>query len=163
MMRRTDSGDDAFDLRSMFERMNRQFEEMNRQFAQFADTRPTFEADTAFPAATGQSGMQIDVAEHDDEIVVTADLPGFERDEIDLSVAGDALTIRAEHDDETEEGSENYVRRERRHRSVHRTIPLPADVRETEATASHTNGVLTVRLPTLDADEDDDSHHIDIE
>jgi HSP20 family protein len=160
MMRRSNFGDDVFDFRSMFERMNRQFEEMNRQFAQFA---PALESGDSLPATWGQGGIQVDVAEHDDEIVVTADLPGFEKEEIDLSIAGDALTISADRDVESEHDSGSYVRRERRHRSVRRTVPLPTEVREDEASASYVNGVLTVTLPRETIDEDDDSHRIDVE
>jgi HSP20 family protein len=164
MMRRSNFGDNPFDFERMFERMNRQFEEMNRQFARFADSRPALEVGDSLPAAWNQGGIQVDVAERDDTVVVTADLPGFEKNEIDLSVANDALTIRAEHDVEDAYESENYVRRERRLHSVRRTIPLPVDVREEEASASYTNGVLTVTLPTVETDDgDEDSHHIDIE
>jgi HSP20 family protein len=162
MMRRSNF-DDAFDFRAMFERMNRQFEEMNRQFGQFADARPALESGAGLPAAMGQGGMQVDVAEYDDEIVVTADLPGFEKGDIDLSIAGEALTIRADRDVDTEHESDSYVRRERRHQSVRRTIRLPAEIREDDASASYTNGVLSVTLPKIEVDEDDDSRRIDID
>jgi HSP20 family protein len=162
MKRRSNFGDDMFDFRSMFERMNRQFEEMNRQFSQVAET-PALESGSALPATTGQGGVRLDIAERDDEIVVTADVPGFEKEDIDLSVAGDVLTIRADRGVESEHDSDDYVRRERRHHSVRRTIRLPTEVREDEASASYTNGVLTVTLPREWTDEDDDSHHIDVE
>jgi HSP20 family protein len=168
MMRRSNFDSDPFDFRSMFERMARQFDEMNRQFAAFADSRPALESGSdsdgsAWLPALGQGGVQIDVAEYDDEIVVTADLPGFEKADIDLSIAGDALTIRADRDVQAEHDSGNYVRRERRHRSVRRTVPLPATVREDETSASYANGVLTVTLPRETIGGDDDSHHIDVE
>jgi HSP20 family protein len=164
MMRRSNLGDNPFDFERMFERMNRQFEEMNRQFARFADSRPALETGDSLPAMWNQGSVRVDVAERDDTVVVTADLPGFEKSEIDLSVANDALTIRAEHDVEDAYESENYVRRERRQHAVRRTIPLPVDVHEEEAHASYTNGVLTVTLPTVETDdEDEDSHHIDID
>jgi HSP20 family protein len=149
----------------MFERMNRQFEEMNRQFARFAETNPALESGDGEShwLPTRQGGMQVDVAEYDDEIVVTADLPGFEKSDIDLSLAGDALTIRADRDSESEAESGNYVRRERRRQSVYRTISLPAEVDESETGASYANGVLTVTLPMIHTDDEDDSHHIDVE
>ena len=168
MKRRSNFGDDVFDFRSMFERMNRQFEEMNRQFSRFAEI-PALESGSALPATTGQGwmqgqgGVQVDVAEDDDEIVVTADVPGFEKADIDLSIAGDVLTIRADRGVDSEHDADNYVRRERRHHSVRRTIRLPAEVREDEASASYSNGVLTVTLPREWSAEDDDSRHIDIE
>jgi HSP20 family protein len=166
MMRRSNF-DDAFDFRAMFERMNRQFEEMNRQFGQFAEMRPALESGAsegyALPAARSREWMEIDVAEYDGEVVVTADLPGFEKDDIDLSIAGETLTIRADRDVGTEHESDSYVHRERRHQSVRRTIRLPAEVREDDASASYTNGVLSVTLPKVEVDEDDDSHRIDID
>ena len=163
MMRRSNSN--PFDFESMFEHMSRQFEEMNRQFARFAEARPALEAgsDAELPAMMSVGNMQVDVAEYDDDIVVTADMPGFEKEDIDLSIAGDALTVVADRDVGTEEESEHYVRRERRHHSVRRTIRLPVDVSEEQASASYTNGVLTVTLPKEFDDEDDDSHQIDIE
>jgi HSP20 family protein len=164
MMRRSNTGNSPFDFESMFDHMSRQFEEMNRQFARFAEARPALESGSALPATMGQGSVSVDVADYDDSVVVTADLPGFEKEDIDLSIAGDALTIRAERDVDTESESDSYVRRERRHHSVRRTIPLPGEIREEDASASYTNGVLSVTLPRMETVEDeDDSHHIDIE
>lgn len=136
------------DLEAFFERMSRQFDEMNRQF----DTRG-FES--------GAGSLRVDVAEHDGEIVVTADLPGFEKDDIDVSLSGRRMTVRAAHDVEHETDEEAYIRRERRHESVRRSFDLPVDVDESDATATYRNGVLTVRLPL--ATVDDDARRIDIE
>ena len=161
-MRPSNFGDRPFDFESMFDRMNRQFAEMNRQFTQFAD-RPALESGMALAPREEYSGVRLDVAEHDDDVVVTADLPGFEKEHIDLSIAGDALTISADRDIDTDEESESYVRCERRHQSVRRTISLPVDVDEEAAMASYTNGVLSVTLPKVVVEEDDDSHRIDID
>ena len=94
---------------------------------------------------------------------VTADLPGFQKEHNALSIAGGALTISADRDVDTEEESDNYVRRERRHHSVRRTISLPVDVDEEAAMASYTNGVLSITLPKLVSEDEDDSHRIDID
>jgi HSP20 family protein len=165
MMRGSNFGDDMFDFERMFRRMNRQFEEMNRQFARAADARPALESgdDRPVPAWMGRSGISVDVAERDGDVVVTADLPGFETDDIDLSVAGTTLTIRADHDADDEYESGDYVRRERHHRSVSRAVSLPSEVDEQAAGASYTNGVLTVTLPARDADEGDQGHRIQVE
>ena len=116
----------------------------------------------------------VDIAEYDDEFVVMADLPGFDRDAIDVRVDGDRVTIRAEretehegHGDEAEHGNTGehegrYLRRERRHESVTRSVDLGADVHESDATATYKNGVLTVTLPKHVHDEDD-THRIDVE
>jgi len=115
---------------------------------------------------TGQrGGTSIDLAERDDEFVVTADLPGFEKDDIGVSLRGDQLRIDAEHEEAREEGDEDeegrYIRKERRHQSVSRSISLPGDVDDESVSAQFHNGVLTVTLPKRSADEGD-SRQIDI-
>ena len=103
----------------------------------------------------------IDVTEYDDEFVVMADLPGFDRDGIDVRVDDDRLTIAAERDAEHEDADRRYLRRERRHESVTRTVDLPVTIRPDEATATYRHGVLTVTIP-LDAVEADEGHRIDV-
>lgn len=103
----------------------------------------------------------IDVAEYDDEFVVMADLPGFDRDEIDVRARDDRLTITAERDAERENADRRYLRRERRHESVTRAVDLPATARPDDATAAYRHGVLTVTVP-LDAPEADEGHRIDV-
>lgn len=130
----------------MFERMNEQF---GGQFNQFDE----------MPVPATQS-VSVDLADTDDAFEITADLPGYDREDIDLSVADRTVRISAERDESTEDSDENYLRRERRRRSVSRSLSLPADVKEDEAGASYTNGVLTVTLPK--ATNDEDSRSIDI-
>ncbi|WP_380680899.1 archaeal heat shock protein Hsp14 [Salinigranum sp. GCM10025319] len=144
------------DRSNPFEDIERFFERMNRSFGDV-------------PMAPGLHDVAVDVAETDDEIVVTADLPGFEREEITISLSGRDLTIEAEREehaeetDEDEGGEVRYVRRERSHRQLSRTVRLPAAVVEDSATAEYRNGVLTVTLPRETAETDDDSHTIDID
>jgi HSP20 family protein len=144
MMRRST----PFDFEEMFDRMNRQLEEMNRQFEH--------------SGLGGIRNMAVDVAEHDDDVVVTADLPGYEKSDIGISVSGDVLTIRAEREASSDREDGAYVRRERRTEAARRTVSLPAEVDEEAGSATYRNGVLTVTLPKLDVDSDD-SHAIDIE
>ena len=126
------------------------FERMNDQFGQFDQ----------MPVPATQS-LSIDLADADDAFEVTADLPGYDREDIDLSVADRTLRISAERDESTEEGEDNYLRRERRRRSVSRSLTLPEEVEEDAASAAYTNGVLTVTLPK--ATGDGDSRSIDID
>lgn len=124
----------------------------------------------------------VDVAEYDDEFVVVADLPGYDREQIDVLAADGRLTITAERAETTrdgpidEEGTDieaatdeiepvetaRYLRRERRHESVTRTVDLPSSVVENEASATYQHGVLTVILPK-DAGDAIDGHRIDVE
>lgn len=103
--------------------------------------------------------VPVDVVETDEAVVVTADLPGYDPDDIDVSVSGRTLTLRAARDDEEELTEGRYVRRERRHRETSRSVGLPADVDEGAADAAYGNGVLTVTLPKAEGD----GHHIEVE
>jgi HSP20 family protein len=147
-----------------FDEIQRAFERMNRQFQ---DGGQWGEWGIGGAAGSPGRGISLDVAEYDDQLVVMADLPGYEREEIDLTIDGDSLRIRAErtHADE-HEGDDRmgrYVRRERRHEAVTRSVTLPARVEESGASATYANGVLTVRLPKVDAAASDAGHRIDIE
>ncbi|AFK18151.1 Hsp20/alpha crystallin family protein [Haloferax mediterranei ATCC 33500] len=128
------------EIEDLFDRMGRSFEESG--LARFQD-------------------ISLDVVDHDDEIEVIADLPGFEKDDLDVSVQGRQLTIAAEHEESSDVDTEQYVRRERSHRSVSRSLTLPTDVLREEITAAYQNGVLTVTLPK--AEPGADSTEIDIE
>ncbi|RDZ65798.1 heat-shock protein Hsp20 [Haloferax sp. Atlit-12N] len=147
MMRRTNPFDDFEEL---FERMSRQFDEMGRQF------------DRSGMMAQVRHEMAIDVTDHDGEIVVTVDLPGYEKEDISLSVANRTLTVEATREMSDEQADGEYLRRERRHESARRTIRLPETVDEDGASASYHNGVLMVTLPKRDV-EPDDSRRIDID
>lgn len=144
----------ALGKRSPFEELERLFERMNRQFEERMG-----EMDMEM---LGMESMSVDIADQDDEFVVTADLPGFEKEDIDLRISDSTLRIRAERSEEMEESEEGeYIRRERSQRTVSRTVPLPEPVDEESVRARYHNGVLTVTLPKMHAGEDAKS--IDIE
>jgi HSP20 family protein len=82
---------------------------------------------------------------------LTAELPGFEKDDIDLRVTDRTLRLEAEHEGEsTEESDGEYVRRERRQTAVARSIHLPEAVQTDDIEATYNNGILTVRMPKID-------------
>ena len=101
--------------------------------------------------------MAIDLVERDDEFVVTVDLPGFEREEVDVQVTDHTLRIEAEHEEVTDEdrmeGEGRFIRHERRHESTRRSIRLPDAVDTANVSARMKNGVLTITLPRLEAEE----------
>ena len=89
----------------------------------------------------------VDVFEEKDDIVVKAELPGMDKDNIEVNLTDHTLTIRGEKKKEEEVKEENYYRAERSYGSFLRTIDLPAEVRGDKVTASFKNGVLEVRMP----------------
>lgn len=104
--------------------------------------------------------MAIDLIEHDDQYVVTVDLPGFERNEIDVQVTDHILRINARYDETIEEQDALYLRHERRRESMRRSIRLPDEVEVDGVKATMKNGVLTITLPKLEAEK---ARTIDIE
>lgn len=89
----------------------------------------------------------IDVKENDKEIRITAELPGVEENDVEISVSGDALTIKGEKKEEREEKGEERYRLERSYGAFRRSFSLPAEVDPDKATAHFAKGVLTVTLP----------------
>ncbi|WP_435348889.1 Hsp20/alpha crystallin family protein [Haloarchaeobius sp. HRN-SO-5] len=140
------------ELERLFDRMGRQFEEASR----------SWETDYPFDWWSSDfESMAIDLVEHDDEFVVTVDLPGFERDDVDIEVTNHTLRIEAEREEATEEvEEERYLRHERSHEATHRSIRLPDEVDADNVTATMNNGVLTIALPRVESEE---SRKIDIE
>lgn len=126
-------GDNPFqEIEQLFDRMSREF------------------GGTPFAASTGS--VAVDVEERDDEFVVTADVPGYSKEDIEVTLADRTLRVRAEHEEETEEGDADYLRRERRTTSASRSVRLPADVEEEGIRATYKNGVLSVTLPKRESE-----------
>ena len=95
--------------------------------------------------------IPLDVVQDDDSIVVTASLPGLEADGIDVSVEDGLLTISGETKADTEKTDGNYVIRERRSGKFHRVVRLPDTVDADRAEPRYVDGVLTIKLPKIEA------------
>jgi HSP20 family protein len=89
----------------------------------------------------------LDVYEQKDDFIVKAEIPGMAKDEIDISLEGNTLTIKGEKKKEEEVKEQDYYRCERTFGSFLRTIELPVAVQTDKVSASFKNGVLEVRLP----------------
>jgi len=105
----------------------------------------------------------IDVLEREKEFVVSAELPGMECKDIDLTFSHNTLTLCGEKKCECEEGKEEtgYYRRERSYGCFQRTVVLPTEIDVDHADAHFANGILTVTLPKT-PEEVESSKHIEI-
>ena len=90
---------------------------------------------------------QIDVSETAKEIRVTAELPGMEEKDLEVSLVEGALTIRGEKSEEHEEDKGDVHRSERQYGMFERTIRLPSEVDADKVKASFKKGVLKITLP----------------
>jgi HSP20 family protein len=98
-----------------------------------------------FPAIRGE--LRVDVREHDEDVIVVADLPGVEKVSLALQLINPRLLeIACRCEQDTEKDSEGYYIRERVSGSMSRMVTLPADVSEDDVKASFKNGILEVRL-----------------
>ncbi|MFC2046565.1 Hsp20/alpha crystallin family protein [Chloroflexota bacterium] len=91
--------------------------------------------------------MTVDMYETADSVVVKTPIPGVKPEEIDVSVSGDTLTIKAEIKEEEEVEQESYLRRERRYGSCCRSVTLPGGLETENAEADYSDGVLTLIFP----------------
>jgi HSP20 family protein len=121
-------------LRTLFQEMQKTFEDFSRRspFARFGSDMP-----------------KIDVAESKDAIDVTAELPGVDEKDVDLTLVDDVLTIRGEKKSEREEQDKdkNWHVVERSYGSFSRAIPLPFEPDATKVEARFDKGVLRIHLP----------------
>jgi len=102
---------------------------------------------------TAAGDLPVDIVDADDELLVTADLPGRDPEEIAVQLEDDRrLAIEAGQRAAGADSEGRYVTRERSTGAVSRTVTLPAAVDEDETGASYDRGVLTIRLAKLSAD-----------
>lgn len=129
------------------------FEEMDRMFDAFFSPRWPRLARWGWPEAMSRMEAKmpaVDLIDRNDQLVVRAEIPGVKKEDIDISVAGNMVTLRArtQHEEQKEEGE--YYRREISRGEFSRTLTLPAEVDSTKAKASFKDGVLELILPKLE-------------
>lgn len=120
--------------------------EMDRMFDDFFTG---FGNGRALQSAGGWTGMtpMIDVVESDKEVVVTAEMPGLDDKDFEVTLTGDLLTIKGEKKSEHEEKNGNAAYMERRYGAFARTVRLPFEVGNEKVDAKYDKGLLTVRVP----------------
>ena len=90
---------------------------------------------------------QVDLAETDKEVRITAELPGLDEKEVEVTLTQGVLTIKGEKREEHQENKGDIHRSECRYGMFERSVQLPADIDADKAKASFKNGVLKVTLP----------------
>ena len=130
-----------------FPEMARWEREMERMFEDFFDRRwpmrwwPSRVAEISLPA------VELDLYEEKGEIVAKAELPGLTKEDIEVKITENVLTIKGEKKKEEEVREKDYYRSERSYGSFMRSVELPREVQAEKIKATFKNGILEVRLP----------------
>jgi HSP20 family protein len=122
---------------------------MRDRLSRFFDEQGTAEAAGRGPASRVWRPL-VNVYEDVDTVEVSLDLPGLQRDSIDVQLTGDSLTVRGERTQEKREGG-HYVHVERPEGSFQRSFTLGIPVDFEKVQASYRDGVLTISLPKAEA------------
>jgi HSP20 family protein len=110
-----------------------------------------FFAETPLARRIGEEWWpSVDVSETKDNLVVKAELPGLEANDVDVSISGDVLTIKGEKKKEEEEKDEHHHYVERCYGSFQRSFRLPANVKSDKVEATFDKGILRVTLPKVE-------------
>lgn len=141
--------------RDPFGLMNRFADEMGRLFGDFGLGRgllTPFGNRGLMPTGFGEISQavwspQIEVFERDGQLIVRADLPGLNKDDVKIHITDDQLIIEGERRQEREENEEGFYRSERIYGSFYRSIPLPEGVTDEDVKASFRDGVLEITMP----------------
>ena len=118
-------------------------QEMNRLFDEFFGERQQ-------ELAEGSWLPSVDVSETGEEIVVRAELPGLSKEDIELNIQDNVLTLKGEKKQEKKEEKENHHRVERSYGSFSRSFTLPAGVDPENVQATFKDGVLVIALPKVE-------------
>ena len=111
----------------------------------------SFDGDLASRAGRGGWSPAVDISEDDQKYVITAELPGTKKEDVQVEVHENVMTIRGEKRCEREEKKEQSRWMERCYGSFTRSFTLPANCAADRVTASFQDGVLTVELPKTEA------------
>ena len=114
----------------------------------FDDTLRSFMRPWRMGSVDGAPRMRVDLSEQDDHYVVKADIPGVRKDEIDVRIDGNLVTLSAQSKSEKEERDDGRVLfKERQEGYASRSFALDCPVDEARADARYEAGILTLTLP----------------
>jgi HSP20 family protein len=114
--------------------------DMDRLFEDFIGRAPSRVGD-------GIAEPAVEISDTPEAVVVKAQMPGVNKDHLQVDVTDDVLTLKGEMKEEETKEEKHYYRREFRYGAFARSIPLPAAVQSDQATAQLKDGILEVRIP----------------
>ena len=137
-----------------FQELENRMREMESRFEDFFSTDWMLPSKWGFPewAKMGQLEMKVpkmDIVDRDVDVLVRMDLPGVKKDDVDVSLTDNTITIKGSTSDEKEEKKGDYYRSETMKGSFSRTMTLPSEVDGSKTKSTFKDGVLEVIVPKL--------------
>jgi len=127
------------------------FEEMEKRFEEFFRRPFSMLGPSWFPAIRmpeiGEVSAKVDIFEEGNDVVVKAELPGMKKEDLDVNLTDDTITVSGEKKKEEKIEKKDYYRVERSYGSFTRSFRLPKEVQSDKAKASFKDGVLEIRVP----------------
>lgn len=128
----------------IFDQFKRSFDQLVEPFMPF--TTPSLLGRTGVTGEFARAPL-VDLIDNGDHFLVTAELPGFKKDEVNVEVNRDWLRISAEKNQETNEEQKEFVHRERAYQVFERRIVFPEDIQPQKVEATIHDGILEVKIP----------------
>jgi HSP20 family protein len=128
-----------------FEEIRKTQERLNLLFEYLMPMKKWGEGNVFIPA--------VDIKDEGNKLLVTTDLPGINKEDIEINLKEDMLEISAKTGKEKETEEEEYIRKEREYTHFYRAVRLPTSIKEEGSTAKIENGVLTITLPKMELEE----------
>lgn len=135
------------------------FEDMEHAFEEFLNKRWLRPSRWEWPSIPERlrpfegKTPRVNVIDQDDTVLVKAEMPGVSKDNVDISVTNNTVTIHGSTKHEAEEKKENYVRHEISSGEYSRTVVLPSNVDDSKAKATFKDGLLELILPKVEKTE----------
>jgi len=129
---------------------NRMMDRFQKEFENFWEQPPKMHYQRLMghrPMMLKTEMPSMDLEDRGKDFRLTVDLPGFNKENVDVEVTEDAVIVQAQQEQAAEEKQKNYVRHERASQTYYRRIPLPEAVHSEEAKANLNNGILEIVLP----------------
>lgn len=94
---------------------------------------------------------KVDILDRDDRLLIRAEMPGIRKDDLEITIAGDRLTLEAKREFDEKEEKDNFFHSEIGYGRVYRIVHLPVEVKGDEAKAEMKDGVVEIYLPKVEA------------
>ncbi len=134
----------------LFDEIARMQAEMDEVFSRFSERRPLLTGGKEIAV----SRMPVtNVHETESSIVASFELPGVEKEDIDVNVNEDSIEVRVQKREKKEERKEGSYRYSEMSRSFYRNLPLPKSIKPNEAKATFRNGLLRIEAPKSEKEE----------